>query len=53
MKKYIYLSVICCGALFTTGCEDFLTVTSPDQLTSDSFWRDQADAEAGLAAAYS
>ncbi len=53
MKKYIYLSVICCGALFTTGCEDFLTVTSSDQLTSDSFWRDQADAEAGLAAAYS
>jgi hypothetical protein len=35
------------------SCEDFLAVGSPDQLTSDSFWRNQADAEAGLSAAYS
>lgn len=36
-----------------TSCEDYLTVESPDKLTSSSFWRDQADAESGLAAAYS
>lgn len=53
MKKYLYITGICCGALFTTSCEDFLTVSSPDQLTSESFWRNQTDAEAGLAAAYS
>ena len=41
------------SALLATSCEDFLTVSSPDKLTSDSFWRDEADAEAGMAAAYS
>jgi tetratricopeptide (TPR) repeat protein len=35
------------------SCEDYLTVGSPDQLTSDSFWRNRSDAEAGLSAAYS
>jgi hypothetical protein len=36
-----------------TSCEDFLTVGAPDQLTTDVFWRNLRDAEAGLAAAYS
>ena len=53
MKKYIYIAGICMSALLATSCEDFLTVSSPDKLTSDSFWRDEADAEAGMAAAYS
>lgn len=49
--KYIALSLLLAGAL--TSCEDFLTVSSPDELTSDSFWRDRSDAEAALASAYS
>lgn len=49
--KYIALALLLVGAM--TSCEDFLTVSSPDELTSDSFWRDLSDAEAGLAAAYS
>lgn len=49
--KYIAAALLLMGAM--TGCEDFLTVESPDELTSDSFWRDKADAESGLAAAYS
>jgi len=49
--KYIALSLLLAGAM--TSCEDFLTVSSPDELTSDSFWRDKSDAESGLAAAYS
>ncbi|MDH6316100.1 hypothetical protein M2463_002266 [Parabacteroides sp. PH5-13] len=49
--KYIAFALLLMGA--TTSCEDFLTVSSPDELTSDSFWRDKDDAEAGLAAAYS
>ncbi|MDO4497163.1 MAG: RagB/SusD family nutrient uptake outer membrane protein, partial [Bacteroidales bacterium] len=53
MKKYIYTVALCMGALSIASCDDYLTVSSPDQLTSDSFWRDQADAEAGMAAAYS
>lgn len=35
------------------SCDDFLTVSSPDQLTTDKFWRDVDDAEATLASAYS
>lgn len=49
--RYIAAALLLVGA--TTSCEDFLTVQSPDELTSDSFWRDKSDAEAGLAAAYS
>ncbi len=54
MKKKIYILVITIIALFlASSCDDFLTVESPDQLTSSTFWRNQSDAEAGLAAAYS
>lgn len=53
MKKYIYIAGLCLASLMTSSCEDFLTVESPDQLTSNSFWRNQSDAEAGIAAAYS
>lgn len=53
MKK-IFISIATVLSLMTmSSCEDFLTVESPDQLTSSSFWRNKADAEAGLAAAYS
>ncbi len=52
MKKFIYLANICL-ALSVMSCEDFLTVSSPDELNTDNFWRDETDAEAGLAAAYS
>ena len=45
--KYIVATLLLMGAI--TGCDDFLTVQSPDQLTTDSFWRDKSDAEAGLA----
>lgn len=52
MKKYIYIASICMASMFC-ACDDFLTVESPDQLTSGNFWRNQSDAEAGLASAYS
>lgn len=52
MKKLIYIASICMASLFS-ACDDYLTVESPDQLTSSSFWRDKSDAESGLAAAYS
>lgn len=52
MKKIIYIvSILMTGLL--ASCDDFLTVSSPDKLTSGTFWRNQSDAEAGLAAAYS
>lgn len=49
--KYTAITLLLAGAM--TSCEDFLTVQSPDELTSDSYWRDKSDAESGLAAAYS
>lgn len=52
MKKYFYLASIC-FALSFTSCEDFLSVESPDELTTDNYWRNEDDAQAGLAAAYS
>ena len=52
MKKLLYIASICIASLFS-ACDDYLTVESPDQLTLSSFWRNQSDAEAGLAAAYS
>lgn len=53
MKKYKYISILLVLVLFFDSCEDFLTVSSPDQLTSDSFWRNEDDAQSGIAAAYS
>lgn len=53
MKRNILYIMALCASAFFASCDDFLTVESPDQLTSDSFWRDQADAEAGIAAVYS
>ena len=47
MKKLLYIASICIASLFS-ACDDYLTVESPDQLTSSSFWRNQSDAEAGL-----
>lgn len=35
-----------------TSCEDFLEVSSPDELTTGNFWRDEKDAQAALAASY-
>ena len=52
MKTFLSLTSICLALSFTS-CEDFLTVSSPDELTTGNYWRDQSDAEAGLAAVYS
>lgn len=51
MKKFIYLACLCLATTFSS-CDDFLTVSSPDQLTTDNFWRDAQDAESTLASAY-
>jgi hypothetical protein len=49
--KYTAIALLLTGIM--TNCDDFLTVQSPDELTSEAFWRDKSDAESGLAAAYS
>lgn len=53
MKKVIYIASLCFASLFVSSCDDYLTMESPDQLTSSSFWRNEADAQAGISAAYS
>ncbi len=52
MKRIMILLLILAATLFA-ACDDFLTCESPDKITSESFWRNASDAEAGLAAAYS
>lgn len=52
MKQLLYIASLCVAGLFAS-CDDYLTVEAPDQLTSTNFWRDQKDAEAGIASAYS
>ncbi|WP_018108656.1 RagB/SusD family nutrient uptake outer membrane protein [Bacteroides propionicifaciens] len=52
MKKLYYIFSILLG-LTLYSCDDFLSKTSPDELTSGSFWRNLDDAEAGISAAYS
>ena len=52
MKKLYYIFSMLIG-LSLYSCNDFLSQTAPDELTSDSFWRNLDDAEAGISAAYS
>lgn len=53
MKKIIYILLVSLSPLFFVACDDYLSVQSPDKLTSGTFWRNLSDAEAGLSAAYS
>lgn len=56
MKAIQYITGVAAVALTLTSlpsCDDYLTVESPDKLTSSTYWRNEADAMAGLAAAYS
>ena len=50
MKKYIYIASLFCASLFA-GCDDFLTLESPD-FSTNKFWRDSIDVEMGLSATY-
>ena len=52
MKAIKYIAGICL-ALSLTACDDYLSQTSPDKLTSDSYWRDKDDVEAAMSSAYS
>lgn len=52
MKALKYIAGICL-ALSLTSSDDFLTKTSPDELTSGNYWRNKSDAESGMAAVYS
>lgn len=55
MKNIFKLVLVTLILTATTSCndDDFLHQSSPDQLTSASFWRNAEDAQSGLVAAYS
>lgn len=53
MKKITYYALAILTIVAFSACEDFLTVESPDKLTSEKYWRNESDAEKGLASAYS
>lgn len=55
MKNISHIIILIVATVFCTSCndDDFLTQESPDQLTSENFWRNAEDAESGLVAAYS
>jgi hypothetical protein len=50
-NKLILLTLI--GALALTGCDRNLTIVNPNQITTESFWKTDADALAGVNAVYS
>lgn len=52
-KSIIYTAALVFSMMPLTSCNDYLTVESPDQLTSSNFWRNEDDAQAGISAAYS
>ncbi|MGI6231934.1 MAG: RagB/SusD family nutrient uptake outer membrane protein [Prevotella sp.] len=51
MKKYIFF--IATLILGLASCDDYLTVTPPDQLTSSNYWRSKSDVESAMSAVYS
>jgi len=48
----IYMVAFSMLALISCNNDEFLEQSSPDQLTSESFWRNAEDAKSGLTAAY-
>ena len=55
INKIYSMLMLVMALVVLSSCDDdeFLEQTSPDQLTSESFWRNAADARSGLTAAYS
>lgn len=53
MKKYIYISALVAGSLFTSSCEDFLNTVPHDALSPETTWQTEADAEKFLVGCYS
>jgi putative lipoprotein len=57
MKKnwlsYILVSTLLSGVVTSCNESSFLDLKDPNHFTNENFWRDKADAESALAAAYS
>ena len=51
MKKIIILSIL--ASFVVTGCEPELDIPNPNEATVEAFWKNEADAVAGVNAVYS
>ena len=51
IRKYFFVFVAL-GAVLSSCTEDFLTETNPNELSSDSYWRNLNDTQSGLTAVY-
>lgn len=49
----MFVSALLSGTLTSCNESDFLDLKDPNHFTNENFWRDKADAESALAAAYS
>lgn len=52
-KKIFTCILLMCTLVGLSSCDDYLSLRPSDKLTSDAFWRDARDADAGISAAYS
>ena len=51
MKKIIFITAF--AALIASSCKRDLTITNPNAVTTDAFWKSASDAQQGINAAYS
>ena len=51
-KSILYIITLACSLTWSCDNNEFLSLKDPDNLTSDNYWRNQEDAEAGLVTAY-
>lgn len=52
-KKIFTCLLLICTLSGLSSCDNYLSLRPSDKLTSDAFWRDARDADAGISAAYS
>lgn len=53
MKKHYIFILLAMTSLLLPACEDFLTKNPPDELSSQTFWKNEKDADMALAGMYS
>ena len=51
--SYMCMAALLSGALTSCNESSFLNLSDPNHFTESNFWKDKADAESALAAAYS
>lgn len=53
MKTSYHIGIIICWVFLASSCKKFLNVKPIDQLSGNSFWQNEQDAQAGINGAYS